>query len=296
MRILSLLPSATEIVYLLNLEDSLVGVTHECDYPPAARSKPRVSSSRIPPEATPAEIDQLVSESATGGPPTISLDAALIGRLQPDIVLTQDLCSVCAVPAGHLQSALDSLAIEAEVLSLSPSSLDDVLDDILRLGRLAGVEERAAAATGRLRERLAAVAGAVAGRERTSVLALEWGDPPYNAGHWVPQMIELAGGEPLLCAKGFPSSRLSWEEIAAAEPQAVVFMPCGFELDEARVQARPLLCRPELERVPQFYAAAANSFYSRPGPRLVAGVEALAAVLHDGTGLVAAPGVLERLR
>jgi iron complex transport system substrate-binding protein len=293
-RILSLLPAATEMVYLLGLEESLVGVTHECDYPAAAKSKPRVSFSTLPPDATPAEIDRLVSESATRGAPT-GLDLQLIGELAPDLVLTQDLCAVCAVPAGHLRAAIETLGIQAEVVSLDPSSLEEVLHDLVRLGSATGTEERARELASELRQQLEAVSQAVAGKDRPRTLALEWCDPPYNAGHWVPQMIALAGGEPLLAAPGVPSTRLGWEEIAAVQAEVVVFMPCGYELADAVAQAKELLTRPELQPCNHIYAAGANSYYSRPGPRLVAGTEALASILHPETMIEAVPGSLSKL-
>jgi iron complex transport system substrate-binding protein len=283
MRIVSLLPSATEMVYALGLEEHLVGVTHECDWPPEARTVPVVSHSTLPPGAEPVEIDRLVSESADGGPPIYRLDTATIGALRPDIVLTQDLCAVCAVPRGHVDAALDVLGCRADVVSLDPRSLADVLDAIRRVAKVAGVEARAEEIVDRLRQRLERVTRAVAGLDRPRVFALEWGDPPFNGGHWVPEMIDIANGEPLLASPGRPSTRLTWEEIAAARPQVVVFMPCGYDLGTAAGEARrTLLGRPELAGASTLLAVDANAYFSRPGPRLVDGVEILASALHPG--------------
>lgn len=295
-RIISLLPSATEIVYLLGLGESLVGVTHECDWPPEARTKRCVSYSNIPPAATPAEIDRLVDASTSGGSPTHGLDDEAIRSLSPDLVLTQDLCEVCAVPAGHLRAALDVLGINAEVISLDPASLEDVLAGIVTVGKATGTEARAEEVVDGLRERLDRVRRAVAGKGRPRTLALEWGDPPYNAGHWVPEMIDVAGGEPLAASVGTPSTRITWEEVADTHPEVVVFMPCGYDLQGAVAQAPELLEQPAVAGASAIYAAGANEYYSRPGPRLVEGVEALAWALHHPDGIDAAPGTLAKLR
>ena len=283
MRIVSLLPSATEIVYALGLEGHLVGVTDECDYPPEARTVQVVSRSALPAAAEPAEIDRLVSASIGGGQPLYRLDTDAIRDLRPDLVLSQDLCAVCAVPSGHVNQALDVLGCQAEVVSLDPSSLDEVLDGVLQVGKAAAVPERAQEVVARLRERLAGVQAAVRGLERPRVFALEWGDPPFNGGHWVPEMLQVAGGEPVLGCPGAPSVRVTWAQIAAAAPQVVVFMPCGYGLHAAVDEAsRTLLARPELAGAEAIIAVDASAYCSRPGPRLVDGVEILAAALHPG--------------
>jgi iron complex transport system substrate-binding protein len=283
MRILSLLPSATEIVYALGLEGHLVGVTDECDWPPQARTVQVVSRSALPAVAEPAEIDRLVSASIGGGQPIYRLDTEAIGDLCPDLVLAQDLCAVCAVPSGQVTQALDVLGCQAEVISLDPSSLDEVLDGVLRVGKAAGVEQRAHEVVAGLRERLTGVQAAVQGLERPRVFALEWGDPPFTGGHWVPEMLAVAGAEAVLACPGTPSVRVTWAQIEAAAPQVVVFMPCGYGLQAAVEEARrTLLARPELAGVEAIVAVDASAFFSRPGPRLVDGVELLAAVLHPG--------------
>jgi iron complex transport system substrate-binding protein len=283
MRILSLLPSATEIVYALGLEGHLVGVTDECDWPPQARTVRVVSHSVLPAGVEPAEIDRLVSASIGSGQPIYRLDTDAIRDLRPDLVLSQDLCAVCAVPSGHVNQALDVLGCQAEVVSLDPSSLDEVLDGVLQVGKAAGVQERAEEVVAGLRDRLASVHAAVDGLERPRVFALEWGDPPFNGGHWVPQMLAVAGAEAVLACAGAPSVRVTWEQIEAAAPQVVVFMPCGYGLQAAAEEARRILLgRPELAGVEAIVAVDASAYCSRPGPRLVDGVEILAAALHPG--------------
>ena len=196
-------------------------------------------------------------------------------------MLAQDLCAVCAVPSGHVNQALDVLGCRAEVVSLDPSSLDEVLDGVLQVGKAARVPERAGEVVARLRDRLAGVRAAVAGLARPRVFALEWGDPPFNGGHWVPEMLQVAGAEPLLACPGAPSVRVTWAQIEAVAPQVVVFMPCGYGLQAAADEAeQSLLARPELAGVEAIIAVDASAYCSRPGPRLVDGVEILAAALH----------------
>ena len=296
MRILSLLPSATEMVYALGLEDDLVGVTHECDWPSEARDKPSVTISALPPAATPAEIDQLVSASIGGGEPIYRLDELVVRDLRPDVVLAQDLCAVCAVPSGHVDEALQTIGCSAQVVSLDPASLDDVLDCLIQVGRVTGLESRAHSLVADLRARLHAVKQAVAGRPRPRTFLLEWSDPPFNGGHWTADMLQTAGAEPVLAARHTPSVRVPWPDIAEASPEVVVFAPCGYDLEGALAEAGPLLERPELAAAHTFLAADASGYFSRPGPRLVEGVEALAAALHADAGLPARPAVVTRLR
>ena len=302
MRIVSLLPSATEIVFALGLGDDLAGVTFECDYPAEARSKAVVSGTALPSatasgEPLPAaEIDRLVSSSIGAGEPIYTLDAARIAAIDPDLILTQDLCRVCAVPTGAVEDALDVLGCTAQVVSLDPASLDDVLACIAQVGAATGTAERAAYIVAGLRRRLDAVAAAVAGLPRPLVFPLEWSDPPFSGGHWVPDMIAVAGGEPVLAPAGEASSRLGWDEVAAAQVEVVVFMPCGYGLDEAVAEGRrSLLGHSALEGAERIYAADANACFSRPGPRLVDGVEALAAALHPDAGLSTRPDLLTLL-
>jgi iron complex transport system substrate-binding protein len=283
MRIVSLLPSATEIVYALGLEDELVGVTHECDYPAQARHKTIVSHSALAPEADPAEIDRLVSASLGEGDPIYRLDRDAIGELAPELILTQDLCAVCAVPSGHVHEALDRLGCQAQVLSLDPNTLFDVFDCVRQVGEVTGSQSRANELVDELTVRVGAVADAVAGCARVDTFALEWPDPPFNGGHWVPEMITLAGGNPVLGSPGSPSVRLDWSQIAQVEAPVVVFMPCGFDLAGALAVAQPLLGRPELAHARSIVVVDANAYFSRPGPRLADGVELLAHLLHPGS-------------
>jgi iron complex transport system substrate-binding protein len=295
-RIVSLLPSATEIVYALGLEDELVGVTHECDWPPEARAKRAVSFSALAPGTTPAEVDRRVSASIGGGDPIYRLDGEAVRELRPDMVLTQDLCAVCAVPSGHVNQALEMLGCTAEVVSLDPSSLDEVIECLVTVGRATGTYGRALHLAAELRRRLDDVRGVVAGRPRPRTLALEWSDPPFNGGHWVPEMIEMAGGEAVLGCPHTPSVRVEWEAIAEAAAEVVVFMPCGYDLEQAAEEGKGLLDRPELASAAAVFAVDASSFFSRPGPRLVDGVEALASVLHPDAGLPSMSQVVRRLR
>jgi iron complex transport system substrate-binding protein len=296
MRIVSLLPSATEIVYALGLEQDLVGVTHECDWPAGARLKPTVSMSALPVASTPAEVDRLVSASLGDGEPIYRLDEVAMRDLQPDLVLSQDLCAVCAVPSGRVNEALEVLGCQAQVLSMDPSSLGEVLDCVIELGRVTGTESVAREFVDRLAGRLTRVEQAVEGFQRPRTFALEWSDPPFNGGHWVPEMIEMAGGEPVLANRGSDSVRVTWKQIEEASPEVVVFMPCGYGLDQAAVEAECLLNRTELRSADAIYAVDANAYFSRPGPRLVEGVEALAATLHPGSIDVPTAAAVRRIR
>jgi iron complex transport system substrate-binding protein len=290
-RILSLLPAATEIVYALGLDDDLIGVTFECDEPPAARMKRVVTHSALAGDLSVAEIDREVRERSARGEPLTVLDVDYLRDVPADVILTQDLCQVCAVPAGDVSAALDRLGCSADVVSLDPHTIDDILATIIEVGRRAAVPERADALVDRLRDRIAAVERAVAGRPRVPSLALEWIDPPFVAGHWLPEMVERAGGRALLGEPGAHSREIGWAEAAAVGPAAVVVAPCGFGLEDARTQA---LAVPEFPGA-RTIAVDAAGYFVRPGPRVVDGIEALAAVLHPDAGLPARPGVAVEL-
>lgn len=298
MKIVSLLPSATEIVFALGLGDSLEGVSFECDFPPQARSKAIVSGTALPtdPPLSPQGIDAAVSATIARGEPIYTLDAARIGAIQPDLILAQDLCRVCAVPSGAVDEALGVLGCRAEVLSLDPAGLDEVIQCIGQVGEVTGTDARAAAVMADLRRRLDAVREAVAGRPRPRTFALEWSDPPFNGGHWVPDMIDAAGGDPVLAVSGEPSRRLGWPEIGEAGPEVVVFMPCGYGLQDAVTEGAGLLNVPELATAARVWATDASALFSRPGPRLVEGVEALAWALHPDAVAEPAPGAIAPLR
>jgi iron complex transport system substrate-binding protein len=280
MRMVSLLPSATEIVYALGLADDLVGVTFECDEPPSARvDKTVVVGGRDTRAMSPRQIDEYVKAQMAAGADLYTLHADALAGLEPDLILTQDLCRVCALPSTQVEDALEYLGCHADVLSLDPYSLDEVLDTIVAVGTRAGVPDRAGTLVARLRSRLAAVAGAVAGLPRPRVAVVEWVDPPFTAGHWVPDLVRAAGGEPVAASPGARSVQTTWTELTAAAPDVVLVAPCGFHLDGAIGQARTV--------APRFPAAAvwavdADGIVVRPGPRLVDGIEAIAAILHPG--------------
>ena len=278
MRLVSLLPSATEIVYALGLDDQLVGVTFECDEPPRARrEKAVVVGGRDTREMTPADIDSYVKEQLAVGADLYTLHADALAGLEPDLILTQDLCRVCALPSGQVSDALEYLGCRAEVVSLDPYTLDEVLDTIMEVGSRAGVPERAAAVVADLRQRLAAVTTAVAGRPRPRVAVVEWVDPPFTAGHWVPDLVTAAGGAPVAGRPGARSGQTTWDKFIAAEPDLVLVTPCGFHLDGAADQART--AAEALPGVP-IWALDGDALIVRPGPRLIDGVETIAGILH----------------
>lgn len=278
MRIVSLLPSATEIVYALGLEEQLVGVTFECNEPPAARADKRVVVGGADTSAmTVAEIDAYVRDSVAAGRDLYTLDEGALGELRPDLILSQDLCRVCALPTGQVDEALDHLGCAAEVVTLDPYSLDEVLASIHTVGRAAGVPDRASALVAELEHRLHAVAEAVAGRPQRRVAVVEWVDPLFTGGHWIPDQVAAAGG---LAVAGHPhaaSGPGSWDDLRAERPEVVFVAPCGFGLDGAAEQAETVARQlPDAE----VWAIDGDAVVVRPGPRLVDGVEALAAVLH----------------
>lgn len=278
MRLVSLLPSATEIVYALGLGESLVGVTFECDEPPAARQeKAVVVGGRDTRGMDPADIDAYVKDRLATGGDLYTLHADALADLRPDLILTQDLCRVCALPSGHVSDALDYLGCRADVLSLDPHTLDEVLDTILAVGERAGVPERAQALVNGLRARLDAAASAVAGRPRPRVAVVEWVDPPFTAGHWVPDLVTAAGGQPVAARPGARSVQTTWAEFTEARPDVVLVAPCGFHLDGAAAQARTVAAH--LPGLP-VWAIDGDGLVVRPGPRLIEGVEVIAALLH----------------
>jgi iron complex transport system substrate-binding protein len=281
-KIVSLLPSATEIVFALGLGDQLVGVSFECDYPVAARSVPIVSGTALPTDGslTAAQIDAEVSARVAANESIYTLDDARIREIDPDLILAQDLCRVCAVPSGAVEEALAVIGCQAEVISLDPGRLDEVIDCIGIVGAATGTSQRAEILMAELRGRVEVVRRRVRGRHRPRVLVLEWPDPPFNAGHWVPDMVEVAGGESVLAAGGERSQPITWEQISAQPVDVTVFMPCGFDLDGAVEQATSFLGRPEAAQLGRIYAVDANAYFSRPGPRLVDGVELLGALFH----------------
>jgi iron complex transport system substrate-binding protein len=291
MKIVSLLPSATEIVFALGLGDQLAGVSFECDYPEAARSVPVVSGTALDVERqrTAADVDAEVSAMLAEGSSIYTLDDAKIRAIAPDVILAQDLCAVCAIDSGAVEDALDVIGCRAQVVSLDPAGLDDVIECVVQVGRATGTEDVAAEYVAGLRQRLEAVRARVAGLATPRVFVLEWPDPPFNGGHWMPEMVEAAGGEPVLAEFRAPSRRLTWEEIGAESIDVTIFTPCGFDLAGAVEQASSFVTRPDLPDLGRVVAVNANAFFSRPGPRVVDGVELLAEILHPSRPGAAIP-------
>ncbi|NYE35237.1 iron complex transport system substrate-binding protein [Nocardioides cavernae] len=287
MRIVSLIPSATEILFAVGAGDDVVGVTFECDHPPAARERRVVSTSALPEGLSPRETDDFVAAAVSAGEDLYRLDAGALAELDADLVVTQDLCAVCAIDVGTVDEALGFLGCRAEVATIDPHTLDDVLASITEVGRLTGRQSGAAGLVTSLRTRLAAVEARVSGRPRPRVLVLEWTDPPFAPGHWIPEMVARAGGEPALGVAGTRSTRITWEDAVDSRPDVVVCAPCGFDLDGSAALAAEV--RDRFPGVP-VWAVDADGQFARPGPRLVDGVEALAAILHPDPDSGVVPG------
>jgi iron complex transport system substrate-binding protein len=287
MRIASLVPSATESLFELGLGDHVVAVTHECDHPEAVLGLPKLTSSVIPTGLEPAEIDARVREVTARGESLYRLDEEALDRLDPDLIVTQALCAVCAVSYDEVCAIAGRLASRPGVISQDPGTIGEVLADMLELAGAAGIEANGERIVAALRDRLDAVARAVAEAPRPRVAALEWLDPVFVGGHWVPEMIEIAGGTDVLGFTGQKSRVVEWDEVAGARPDVVVAMPCGLYADEAAAQARAYADRLQALGAERIYAVDAASSFSRPGPRLVDGTELLAHLLHPG--LVAHP-------
>ncbi|MGH7166707.1 MAG: cobalamin-binding protein [Nitrospiraceae bacterium] len=303
MRISSLLPGATEVVAALGLADELVGISHECDYPPQVRRKPVVVRAAIDAEcAASPEIDQQVRKAVEAGQDLYELDEVLFARAEPDLVITQDLCHVCAITPSRLQRAIATLPKAPTLLTLTPATLDQILTDVERIGHATGKEAEAHALTVDLRTRLEGI------RERVShagnwevghpkVACLEWLDPLYAAGHWVPEMVSLAGGVDVLGTAGAPSQQVTWEQVRNAAPDVLVLMPCGFSVDRTVREWDCLTYHPGWRSLPsvqngRVFVVDASAYFSRPGPRLVEGVAILAALCHPAAfGCALPPGV-----
>ena len=279
MRIISLLPSTTEILFAIGAGDDVVGVTFECDHPAEARTRSIVSSSAMPEGLTPAEIDAFVVEAMTRGDDLYHLDEGALTGLDADLVVTQDLCAVCAVDVSVVDDALAHLGCTAEVLTIDPHTLEEVLDSIVTLGRATGHLASAESLVAEQRRRLDVVRRQRGGRPRPRVMFLEWTDPPFAPGHWIPEMIEIAGGEPLLATSGQKSRRVAWEQVSAADPDVVIVAPCGFDRPGSQRLADELAASGALPVGVPVHAVDANASWARPGTRLPDGVEELAALL-----------------
>jgi iron complex transport system substrate-binding protein len=288
MRIVSLLPSATEILFALGLGEQVVGVSHECDYPPAARTKPVVIHSRIHKDTTPLEIDRLVRQFTARGESIYSVDAEALRRLAPDLIVTQNLCSVCAASPEDLAAVLAKFDYRPEVLSLDPLDLGDVWRDILWVGDETMRGHEAEHLLEFIGARLAAVESEIAQTVcRPRVAFLEWLQPIYVGGHWIPEMIELAGGRDIFGKLRTPSFSLPLEDVITAQPEVLVIAPCGYSADQAQAEYRSVTFPREWHELPavrnnQIYYVDANAYFSRPGPRLTTGLEILAKLFHPG--------------
>lgn len=298
MRIVSLLPSTTEIVFALGLADDLLGVTFECNHPPSARvGREIVVGGMDTKHLTPSQIDDVVRARLAAGDELYHLDEDALKRCDPDLILSQDLCRVCAVPSGDVDEAVARLNCRARVLQIDPQTLDEVIESVQTIADAAGVPERGRVVVSELRARLTRVAERTPTADRPTVFVLEWVDPPFVGGHWVPDVVRAAGAEPVLCAPGTKSFPTDWDAIAAADPDHVIVAPCGYDLAGSAEQARTVLDR--LPSRATVWAIDADAVMVRPGPRLVDGAEAIAAALFgpETAGLTALPNrVIERLR
>jgi iron complex transport system substrate-binding protein len=280
MRIVSLVPSATEMLFALGLGSDLVAVTHECDYPAAACELPRVTRDVLPRGLSSAQIDAAVKERTLSGESIYELDVELLHDLRPDLIVTQALCAVCAVSYDDVRQVAEEIDTHPRVISLDPQTVGEVLGDARTLAQATDTKEAAVALVRDASDRIDRVRLAVRGAKRPRVAALEWLDPPFAAGHWTPQLIQYAGGEDVLGFPGEHSEERSWEEVRAAQPDIVVVMPCGFDAELAYREAE--MQRDELSAVGagEVVAVDAASYFSRPGPRIVDGLELMAHVLH----------------
>ena len=280
MRIVSLVPSATEMLFALGLGSELVAVTHECDYPAGALQLPKVTRDVLPPGLSAAEIDTAVKERTLAGESIYELDSEALHELRPDLIVTQALCSVCAVSYDDVRAIAEEIETRPEVVSLDPHTVGEVLGDARTLGQATNRKDAAVELVNRAAARIDRIRLAVRDARRPRVAALEWLDPPFAAGHWTPQLIVLAGGEDVLDLAGEPSEQRSWEQVAASQPDVVLVMPCGYDAEIAHREAE--MHRDELAAVGagEVVAVDAASYFSRPGPRIVDGLELLAHILH----------------
>ena len=286
MKIWSLLPSATEILFALGLDDEITGVTHECDYPPQASTKPRVTFSYVDSSRDSGEIDRQVTERFRAGTQLYGIDEERLRSDPPNLIVTQDLCPVCAVSPSDFASHMESTGCRAEVVSLNPNRLRDILIDIRRIGEATGRAGEAERLTDELSARIESVRSAIGDDARPRVLCLEWLDPPMPGGHWVPEMLRLAGGDDGgLIAPGEPSRKLPWEQMRIPDPEIIALMPCGFGPERAMQGAGVLWrldgwARLSAVRKGNVYALDGNGYFSRPGPRVVDGLEMLASIFR----------------
>jgi iron complex transport system substrate-binding protein len=283
-RIVSLLPSTTEILFAIGAGDDVVGVTFECDHPAAARTRRIVSTSAMPDGLTPNEIDAFVVAALARGDDLYHLDEGALADLDAELVVTQDLCAVCAVDVSVVDDALAHLGCTAEVITIDPHTVDEVLDSILALGRATGHETEADLLVTEQRARFGAAWRHRLGRRRPRVMFLEWTDPPFAPGHWIPEMIEIAGGVPLLATPGEKSRRVDWQQVHQADPEIVIVAPCGFDREGSARLADELVASGVLPAGVPVHAVDANASWARPGTRLPDGVEELSQILGTIAG------------
>lgn len=280
MRIVSLVPHATELLFALGLGDDVVGVTHECDYPPEALDRLPVTRNVLPEGLGPAEIDAAVRERTERGESIYQLDEELVRELEPDLIVTQALCHVCAVAVDEVQALAQTLPGPPRVISLDPTTYGETLGDVRTIAQATESKDAALDLIARTARRADVIRLAVRGAPRPRVAALEWLDPVFAAGHWTPQLIEMAGGEDVLGFPGEPSRVVTWEEVAAAQAEIVVVMPCGYDAARALVEAEEYADRLRGLGADQVVAVNASAYFSRPGPRLADGLELLAHIMH----------------
>jgi iron complex transport system substrate-binding protein len=287
MKIASFLPSATEILFAIGAGEDVCAVTFECDYPPEARAKPQVVFSSLPPGLEPGEIDAIVSSEGSQGRSLYFVDLPRLQALEPSLVVLQDLCRVCAIDSPTLARDMAHLPSRPQAVSLNAHSLEGVFEEIEMLGAVTSRYLEATTLTAALRARVDLVRKAPKPKTIPRVLCLEWLDPPFQGGHWIPEMVLLAGGNPVLSTPAEKSMRITWEQIAEADPEVLVLMPCGYDLAQTQEQFRALLLPPEWHglsavRSGQVYAVDGSAYFSRPGPRLVDGLEVLHSILSSG--------------
>jgi iron complex transport system substrate-binding protein len=279
-RIVSLVPHATELLFALGLGDDVVGVTHECDYPEAAQDLPPVTRDVLPPGLSAAEIDAAVKERTLEGESIYALDEELLRELEPDLIVTQALCHVCAVSHDEVQAIAMTMDEPPRVIALDPKTYGETLGDVRTIAQATDTKDAALDLIARTARRADIVRLAVRDTLRPRVVALEWLDPVFVAGHWTPQLIEMAGGEDVLGLPGEPSQQLSWEMVIAAQPDVIVVMPCGYDAARALVEAEEHADRLRATGAWRIVAVDASSYFSRPGPRLIDGLELMASILH----------------